>query len=39
MINNLIFDSAVKAAKHFNIPDSTVRDRIRNKNFPNWSWV
>jgi hypothetical protein len=39
MIGDLIFDSAVKAAKHFNIPDSTVRDRIRNKNFPNWSWV
>jgi hypothetical protein len=39
MIDDLIFDSAVKAAKHFNIPDSTVRDRIRNKNFPNWSWV
>ena len=39
MIDDLIFDSAVKAAKHFNIPDSTVRDRIRNKNFSNWKWV
>jgi len=39
MIDGLVFDSAVKAAKHFNIPDSTVRDRIRNKNFPNWEWV
>lgn len=39
VIDDLTFDSAVEAAKHFNIPDSTVRDRIRNKNFPNWRWV
>lgn len=39
VVDDLTFDSAVEAAKHFNIPDSTVRDRIRNKNFPNWRWV
>ena len=39
VVDDLTFDSAVEAAKHSNIPDSTVRDRIRNKNFPNWRWV
>jgi group I intron endonuclease len=39
MIDDLVFDSAVKAAKHFKIPDGTVRDRIRNKNFPSWKWI
>ena len=33
------FNSAVEASKFFNIPDSTVRDRIRNPNFPNWKWI
>jgi len=39
MIDGIVFNSAVEAAKHFNMPDSSVRDRIRNKNFPNWSWI
>jgi group I intron endonuclease len=39
MIDDLVFNSAVEAAKYFNIPDSTVRDRIRNKNFPTWKWI
>ena len=39
MIDGLLFNSAVEAAKHFNMPDSSVRDRIRNKNFPTWNWV
>ena len=39
MIDGLLFNSAVEAAKHFNMPDSSVRDRIRNKNFPDWNWV
>lgn len=39
MIDGIIFNSAVEAAKHFNMPDSSVRDRIRNKNFPTWVWV
>lgn len=39
IIDGLLFDSAVEAAKHFNMPDSSVRDRLRNKNFPTWNWV
>lgn len=39
IIDGLQFNSAVEAAKHFNMPDSSVRDRIRNKNFPTWNWV
>jgi hypothetical protein len=39
LIDGLLFDSAVNAAKHFNMPNSSVRDRIRNKNFPTWNWV
>jgi hypothetical protein len=39
LIEGLLFDSAVKAAKYFNMPDSSVRDRIRNKNFPTWNWI
>jgi hypothetical protein len=39
IIDGILFDSAVEAAKHFNMPDSSVRDRIRNKNFPTWCWV
>jgi hypothetical protein len=38
-INGLTFNSAVEASKHFNMPDSSVRDRIRNKNFPTWIWL
>ena len=38
-IDGLLFDSAVEAAKHFNMPDSSVRDRLRNKNFPTWNWT
>ena len=38
-IDGIIFDSAVEAAKYFNMPDSTVRDRIRNKNFTTWNWI
>lgn len=38
-INDMIFESAVEAAKFFNIPDSTVRDRLRNDNFKNWIWL
>jgi hypothetical protein len=38
-IDGLLFDSAVEAAKYFNMPDSSVRDRLRNKNFPTWNWV
>lgn len=39
MINGLIFNSAVEAAKHYNMPDSSVRDRLRNKNFTDWVWI
>ena len=39
VIDGLLFDSAVEAAKHFNMPDSSVRDRLRNKNFPTWNWI
>lgn len=39
MIDGLLFNSAVEAAKYFNMPDSSVRDRLRNKNFPTWNWV
>lgn len=39
LINGLLFNSAAEAAKYFNMPDSSVRDRIRNKNFPNWNWI
>jgi hypothetical protein len=38
-INGLVFNSGVEASKYFNIPDSTVRDRLRNKNFPTWIWL
>lgn len=38
-IDDEIFESAVEAAKHFNMPDSSVRDRLRNKNFINWIWL
>jgi hypothetical protein len=39
MIDGISFNSAVEAAKHFKMPDSSVRDRLRNKNFPNWIWI
>lgn len=39
MIDGVIFNSAVEAAKHFNMPDSSVRDRLRNKNFFTWVWL
>lgn len=39
IIDGLLFDSAVDAAKYFNMPDSSVRDRLRNKNFPTWNWI
>lgn len=38
-IKNQIFESAVEAAMFFNIPDSTVRDRLRNINFKEWIWL
>lgn len=38
-IDGLVFNSAVEASKYFNMPDSSVRDRIRNKNFPTWTWL
>jgi hypothetical protein len=38
-IDGLVFNSAVEASKFFNMPDSSVRDRIRNKNFPTWIWL
>lgn len=38
-IDGLIFNSAVEASKYYNMPDSSVRDRIRNKNFPTWVWL
>lgn len=38
-IDNMVFESGVEAAKFFKIPDSTVRDRLRNDNFKNWTWI
>lgn len=39
IINDIIYESAVEAAKILKIPDSTVRDRLRNKNMKNWIWL